>query len=223
MKRTHLLLGLACLVSLGNSNCSKYTVKPDLETSALAAGDYTALVNTSAIDGCGTQTTPGYAYCRIREGQVADATIYFLAPPAQCLPKEAASCVHLEIYFPNGDANYSLDFPRGITRMAVKWKTLLKRDTFEKGDRGFWPFRYTINSVDPKGRAIMTVTEGEIRMRVVSKDYIALHEMPTDPNFVWQWIDSTTNQVIKMTTGGRTYASEPMPIPSTVVPAQVKP
>jgi hypothetical protein len=197
MKRNYLLLVLG-LVCLGNVSCSNHGIKSDKEISALTAGDATALV-----EGCGNQIISGYTYCRVREGEVANASLTFIAPPVECVTQDPNSCVHLEIYFPNGNSNYAADIPKGQTRISIPWKTLVKRDTFEKSDRGFWPFRYTIKWMDKDDREQSTVMEGEIRMRVVSKAYISLHEMPKDPNFVWTWIEK--NKLVEVTTGGRVF------------------
>lgn len=219
MRRYYRLMFLSCLLLMGATQC-KEAVKPDVMASALEAGDYTALV-----EGCGNQLVSGYSYCRMRETQdVGNSVIYFVVPPVTCLPKDPEtgkpweSCATVEIFFPNGEPTFSVSFPRqsngqSATRVAVKWKDLVKRNTFEKGDRGFWPYRTTMHWIDADGRDQRTITEGEIRLRVVSpsvctpdgncKSYLPSQDLPEDANYVWNWIEGRS--VVKMTTSGRVF------------------
>ena len=85
--------------------------------------------------------------------------------------------------------------------MEIPWKKLLNREHFTVGDRGFWPFTYEIKWVDQDGKPRRTMAEGEIRLRVLRKEYIPLTNVSEDPAFVWKWKER--GQVVKMTTGAR--------------------
>lgn len=182
---------------IGASRCA-VGVKPDSVTAALVSGDYTAL-----IEGCGNQLVPGYTYCRFSEGEIAQGFVTFVAPPVICLGKKEEPCVTFKVYFPTGEPTYGGEIPRGKTRANVEWETLLHKKTFEKGDRGFWPFTYRIRWVDPEGKEQLTMSQGEIRLRVYSKEYIPLQNVSEDENYVWKWVEN--GLPVHMTTGARTY------------------
>lgn len=189
------LISTLLFFCLGASSCGTTRVTPDTELSALKGGD-----STGIVEGCGNQPIPGYTYCRKMEGDPANGKLWFHAPPAQCPGDE--SCVSLRIYR-KGDDPIGMTFPRGITRVGLEWKELLIRDRFEVFDRGFWPYDFTIKSLDDDGRDQFTFVDGEIRLVVYSKNYIPLHDVKEDPNYVWVWEDGGC--VYKMTTGGRTH------------------
>lgn len=177
--------------------------KPDQGMSALEGGDYTAL-----IEGCGHQLVPGYTYCRFVEGEVKNSdVVYFVGPSVECSRDDA--CVFIQVFFPTGGIpSFAGKIPKGETRLAVEWKELLQRSFVTKGDRGFWPFIYTIYWTDVDGNEQITKTLGEIRVRVISSEYTPLHMSEHDPNFIWEWTEN--NQLkVKMTGGGRTYV-EPL-------------
>jgi len=183
------------LLLCGASNCSS-GVKKDTGMSALVAGDYTA-----PIEGCGNQLVPGYTYCRVTEGDASDQLLYLVGPPSEC--EGDGPCVFYKVFFPTGEPTLGGAFPRGETRVGILWSDLIKRSTFEKGDRGFWPFVLTIHWIDTDGRARETKSQGEIRLRVMSKTYTPLHNVMDDSNFVWAWVENKTR--IRMTTGARTW------------------
>lgn len=194
------------LLSLMGVDCSHIAVQPDAEASALSGLDETGL-----IDGCGTQLQDGFMVCRMMEGPVDQKSIFFVGPPAQCAETDAQgnpvdSCVHFSIYFPNGNPSLDGKIPRGQTRVPVLWKDLVKKDTFAKGDRGFWSYDYTIKWIDPDGKEQSTFVQGELILRVYTQDYKPLHDSPADPNFVWQWTEN--GAPVAMTTGGRVYVGK---------------
>lgn len=178
--------------------CNEYPLE-DKFISAVAAGDYTALV-----EGCGNQLVPGYTYCRKTEGDASGELIHFVAPISNC---KKASCVEIKVFGIDGDLVYGNTIPKDKMRLSVSWEKLLKRSTFELSDRGFWPFICRVYWVDSDGNERLSVSEGEIRLRVLKKGYIALHEVENDPNFAWE-AKTRNNETIKMTTGMRTYVSK---------------
>lgn len=221
------ILALALLASGCNN---KYAVKADTAALAVEAGDYTALV-----EGCGHQPIPGYTYCRVHEGQDAGSQVFFLAPPAVCLPKDPQtgvpinSCAHLTVYDPNGANPVERDIPRSVTRLGLSWQEITGHAAFQKGDRGFWPFIVTWHWIDVDGRDQTTMTEGEIRMRVIAaqvcdstggncKAYAPMNDALEDPAYVWQWVDN--GAILKATTSGRIYAG-PAPSPSPSVSVEI--
>lgn len=177
--------------------CSNMRVRQDPLSTAQYAGDKTAL-----IEGCGHQPVAGYTYCRVFEGGATNQSLVFLAPPVKCL---SPTCVYIKVLRPTGEPTLALSFRKGETRMSVPWSDLISRPTFEVEDRGFWPFVYQIKYLDQDGFERTLVTEGEIRLRVLKKDYQPLHETAHDPSFTWEFIEGGSK--IKMTTGGRTYVS----------------
>lgn len=158
---------------------------------------------TAVIEGCGNQPISGYAYCRKREGSPTTQNIVFIVPPVDCNSPE--SCVSIKLFRNNSDLVIGLNIPKGQTRAEVSWKSIVGRDHFALGDRGFWPFLYQIKYKDNKGLDRSLVTEGEIRLRVYAKDYLPLHESLDDPAFYWEFIENGTK--IKITTSGRTYVA----------------
>jgi len=194
MKKNLLLLMVLVLVG---AKC-KDGVKEDTQMSALEAGDYTAL-----IEGCGNQPVPGYTYCRKIEGNATGELLFFLAPPSIVCPENI--CAEIKVYNPSGEVAWGGIIPKGQPSISVEWKQLTKKDTFDVGDRGFWGYMYTYYYVGEDGNTHQTVTQGEIRLRVIRKAYISLQEVSEDSNFVWKW--KHKGHDIKMTTGGRTYVS----------------
>lgn len=164
---------------------------------AVEANDTTAI-----IEGCGNQPIAGYTYCRRRDGSPTESVVSFIVPPVDC---GLDSCVNIKVYRPDSEIALGLNIPKGQTRLDVPWKMIVGRNQFTLGDRGFWPVIYQITYLDEKGRDKLLVVEGEIRLRVYSKDYLPLHESLDDPAFKWEFIESSTK--IKMTTSGRTYVA----------------
>lgn len=169
--------------------------------SAMSAID--GLDKTALVEACGNQLVPGYTYCRKTEGTTTDEFINFIAPPAQC---KQYPCVILKVFFPdNSQETYAYEFRKGEIVHKVAWKEILDRDIFSIDDRGFWPFMYKIKWVDQDGRERTSITEGEIRLRVLKKRYEALNDAQDNENFVWKY--KYKNVQIKMTSSGRTFVS----------------
>lgn len=197
--RALFLIAIMAVFTLGASNCSGVKMRPDT-SSALAAE---ANDKTVIIEGCGSQPVVGYTYCRVREGSPVDQTINFIAPPIKC---KNEPCVTFTIFFPNGQPSTDIAVPRGKTSVTVAWKDIVKRDTFEKGDRGFWPVLMTYKWIDMSGNEFTSQAEGEIRMRVLAANYVPLNETGNDPNLVWKWSSGKTR--FGFSTAGRAYAGK---------------
>jgi hypothetical protein len=197
--------------------CATHGLIPDTAPSAIAASDPTALIK---VEGCGYQplVTEGYAYCRVVEGPVGSMALTFIAPPqAKDCPDAPNPCVDFTIFFPDGSPAYQDSIPAGQTSKTVPWRTLVKKENFTVEDRGFWPFTYTIRWKDTQGNTFKTVSQGELRLRVIRSQvcpagkpcsaYVPLRNAKDDPNFVWKW--SQDGQLIQMTTGARTSVEYP--------------
>lgn len=174
-------------------------VRKDKLMPAILANDYTAL-----IEGCGHQVISGYTYCRKTEGAVADEDLVFVGPITNC---NRTSCVEFKVYGPDGSIVFGSSIPKKQTRKAIPWNALLKRDTFEIQDRGFWIYTYNVFWLDSDGNENMSVSEGEIRLRILKDNYTSLADVESDSNFAWQWKDKS-GAIIKITTGMRTYVSK---------------
>lgn len=192
--RLFYILALGAL-SLGAS--CKYAVNIDSSpVFAMDANDATAI-----IEGCGSQPIVGYTYCKVREGDPTTGTIKIKVPLAAC---ERQSCANVKVFFPDGSPTLGLELPRGETEIEISWKDIVKKDTFEKDARGFWPVLVEWFWVDANGFENRTIVEGEIRMRVLSREYIPLHEIRDAVQFGWRWYDN--DGVYRMSTAGRAWA-----------------
>lgn len=185
---------------LGCAHAARTPIK-DKGMSALEGRDLTAL-----IEGCGNQLISGYTYCRKTEGEAAKDYLYFVGPITNC---KREFCVEFKIYNTRGEVAYGDKILKKKNRASVPWTKLLARETFELGDRGFWPFTYWVYWIDRNGFENVSVAEGEIRLRVLAKEYIPLNEVVNDSNFVPSWgFWAKNGELIKMTTGMRTYVSK---------------
>lgn len=187
------LIAMVFLTFLGASNCGVKRLKPDTGVSAVVAGDSTALV-----EGCGNQPVAGFTYCRKQEGDATGEKLWFHAPPAECPGDDP--CVSLKIYR-QGEEPLGFVFPQGTVKLGVEWKRLTGKNTFDRLDRGFWPYDYTIRWLGEDKREHVTFVDGEVRLVVFTADYVPLHEARDDPNFAWKW--SEGDCLFAMTTGGR--------------------
>jgi hypothetical protein len=167
---------------------------------AIAAQDETAL-----IEGCGQQLVSGITYCRMMEGDSANSELAFVGPPTvNC--KNQQTCIYFKVYFPNGEPSYGDFIPKGLSRKVVPWKALLNKSQFDLGDRGFWTFNYELHWIDNAGNEQVSVSQGEIILRVYKKDYVPLTEISSDSNFAWNWLEGSIP--VKVTTGMRTYVGK---------------
>lgn len=172
----------------------------DAGISAVEGGDATAIVA-----GCGNQPVVGYTYCRKTEGdETVKEKITFYAPiQNKDCPREFP-CTTGKIFLPDGSV-VGIEFKNGATKAEMNWEQILKRPKFEKFDRGFYLFTLETQYLDGTGQQRFIFQEGEIRLRVIGKGYIPLHEVPSDKNFTYSWkVDGHT---MKLTTGGRAYVS----------------
>jgi hypothetical protein len=188
-----ILYSLCILLLVG---CAHNWVKEDVAMAAIDGGDATVI-----IEGCGAQPIVGYTYCRVREGDAASSKLSIIAPPAQCKEKQ---CVFYKIFYPTGEPAVGGAIDKGVARVDVPWKMLLGRDQFGKSDRGFWPVLLEVHWIDEAGHDRKSFAEGEIRLRVMAREYQALNAISNDSNFVWSWIEGT--HIFKMTTGMRAFA-----------------
>ncbi len=154
---------------------------------------------TGIVAGCGQQATVGYVYCRKTAGDdTTDALLEFAVPPAVC---PLAACSSLVILSPTGAPALRLDAPKGQTSITVKWSDLTGTPTFTADARGFWPFVLTVHWTDSSGNPQETVTDGEVRLRVLAKGYQTLGDGWSPSSFAWQWTAGAHEY--GMTTAGR--------------------
>lgn len=188
------VLGCSIILFCG-ARCAKYAVKPDtLNVYAMEANDQTVI-----IQGCGSQPVTGYTYCRAREGVATAGTLRLYAPPSKCSDKE--SCASFQIFHPDGSPTVGIKVPKGNASVDVAWKDMVKTDTFQKDQRGFWPILLTWKWVGPDDKEHTSQAEGEVRLRVYAQKYVPLHEVREDANFVWKWADGPYH--FRMSTTGR--------------------
>jgi len=90
--------------------------------------------------------------------------------------------------------------------MSVNWSQLIGHDTFNIYDRGYWGFRYSIRFIAPDKREYKIESEGEIRLRVLKKEYTPLYASPENPMYAWTWVDN--GWTVRMTTSGRAYVGK---------------
>lgn len=190
-----ILIVLLLFGCMGNSSCSIAKLNPDAAMAAVNGEDKTVI-----IEGCGSQSVVGYAYCRVFEGSVASQGIVLHVPPAQCVTKP---CVEWKVFFPNAQPSLGGAVPDGVTTVPIAWKDLIKKDVFSPGDRGMWGVRLTVRWIDVNSREQTSVADGEVRLRVLRKEYIPLHEVKEDPAFAWSWISN--GRLMRYTTGMRAY------------------
>lgn len=177
--------------------CAKVPVR-DAELSALQGGDVTVL-----LEGCGSPLIVGYTYCRKYSGDASNESLAIVGPITNC---KRDSCVEFKIFGPDGSLAYGDMIPKNRNRKLIPWSSLLKRGTFEELDRGFWFVVMRVYWNDADGRENISVGEGEIRLRVINKKYLPLHEVEADPNFAWAF-RTLSGETVRITTGLRSYVS----------------
>lgn len=196
------LTPLVALAALGASQCSR-AVRPDaLPALAVESNDKTVV-----IDGCGNQPAVGFTYCRKREGDPTTGTLTLYAPPTRC---RTAPCASFLLFFPDGSPSLGFEMKSGQTSQKVEWRELTKSDSFQKDMRGFWPVLLKWKWIsDQDGQEYESIAEGEIRLRVLARDYLPLDAVKWDPNFAWKWSDGA--HVFAMTTASRAAAWKSSP------------
>lgn len=183
---------LAVTMSLG---CAHKGVEEDSSLEPIIANDTTLI-----IEGCGHAPIIGYTYCRKIDGQSTTDSLVFHVPPTNCGKSE---CIYVKILMPDGSPAVGLSAKSGETKLEVSWKTLLKREVFQAGDRGLWIVLVEIHYLDSLGVLKKTLIEAEIRLRVLATGYISLLNVEEDPNFIWLW--QNNDRKFKMTSNGRSF------------------
>ncbi len=192
-------LALALVLILCNVACAAAKrVRLDVNTqSTVLDGDATGL-----IEACGNQPIVGFTYCRVSEGDSAGQSISFIGPPAKC--NQEKGCVFIKVWNNQSQLIWGDVIPEKQTRISVPWKTLLGGNPkFELGNRGFWTWNMQVYYIDPDGRERISTAQGDIVLRVYRKDYLPLHEVENDANFIWSWIEGS--YLYRMTSGLRAY------------------
>ena len=165
---------------------------------------------TGLVDCYGGRVVPGGCILHVVEGETTEKTISFFGPPVKECSRE--KCVFVKVVNNQGHVVFGEGIEKGKTRVTARWSQLLRDNpedpevgTFRKGYRGWWGFLTEVFYIDENGHEQRALSTGDIVLRVFGKDYIPLNDVSEDPYFVWKW--SEGNQVIKMTTGMRTYVS----------------
>lgn len=202
MKPIYAALLAFLLFSMPNTACAfgrKQGVTGDHVQDAFLAGDETGLVD------CGYRPEPGFCVVRKVDGAVADKSLFFIGPPAQC---DRAACVYVTLYNEQGTLVWGDAIPKGKTRVEAPWSKILgcapgAACLFHTGDRGFWVFNHVVYWKDSAGHEQKSTSQGEVVLRVHAPGYLPLDHVANDPNFVWSWSDNGV--LYKMTTGLRAF------------------
>ena len=179
--------------------CSSTPVRLDNSMQASLAGDTTGIVF-----GCGNQPVAGYTYCRRVEGPIGNDALIFLAPIVKC---KNEPCRTLKIFSPESSTVYGSAFKEGSDEISVKWTDIVKRQVFDAQDRGFWPFIIEVRFTAEDGFEHKTILEGEIRLRILRKEYVSLHSVMDDTAFFWIW--ESHGHLLKVSASGRTTVIKP--------------
>jgi len=191
-----LLLTFFSVFMLGASSCeSVQKLLIDPSQAATQANDTTVIV-----EGCGNQPIAGYTYCRKSVGPVGRETIKVHVPPAKC---QSGDCTSVQIFFPNGSPTIGKTVPRDKGFVTFTWEEILQKKNFSTNDRGFWTIITVTKFVGSDGIEREVAEEAEIRLRVLSRNYVPLISTQSSEYFVWDWVSS--NCEMKKTTAGRTY------------------
>lgn len=185
-----ILCNTACAMSKGRVALDPVTPSSILDSDA-----------TGLVEGCGNQPIVGFTYCRVQEGQNANQQIWFIGPPAVCDQKEG--CVFIKVWNNQGQLVWGGSIEKGKTRVPVNWNTLVSSPTFEVSHRGFWTWNMEVFWKDPDGRRRTSSAQGDIVLRVYRNGYLPLHEVSSDPAFVWSW--SEGGFLYRMTSGLRAF------------------
>ncbi len=190
---------IVCIISflaLGVSSCEsvqKLLIDPSM--AATKANDSTVIV-----EGCGNQPIVGYTYCRKSVGPVGKETIRVHVPQGKC---QSGDCTSVQIYFPNGSPTIGRTVPRDKGFVTFSWEEILQKKDFSTNDRGFWTIITITKFVGQDGIEREVAEEGEIRLRVLSRNYVPLISTQSSEYFVWDWLYG--NCEMKKTTAGRTF------------------
>lgn len=155
---------------------------------------------TVPVQGCGHQPIAGFTYCRKTEGYSTKENLTFFAPMVIC---DKPPCVLLKIYAPNGEPTLSLAFNERETLKNVLWQSLTGSPAFVQSNRGLWLYCLEITFNGPDKIEHKSIACGEIRLRVLNKDYTPLHNSKSDVNYAWIWKENAW--IMKMTTNGRVF------------------
>ena len=180
---------------LGSGSCQSIRLDPERAMAAMDGGDSSVI-----IEGCGSQPVSGYTYCRVTEGDNTNQKILLHLPSSKCLNEP---CVTYKVFFPSSEPSIGGSLENGKTVVEIKWSDLTKKSEFTTFDRGFWPVLIEVKWIDKDGFERTSFAEGEIRLRVLKKQYTSLHTIKDDNNFVWVW--SNGGREFKYTTGLRSY------------------
>lgn len=170
-------LFLSVLVAFAAGGCKSPIIR-DNTVSAAISNDTTLI-----IEGCGKQPIVGYTYCRVTPvNKTRDMLLTFYVPKMDC---DKNSCVSIKIFGVDGNTTHGFEIPKGEISGTVSWFTILGKEEFTSGDRGFYPvlaiMRYKDGSQEKK-----TIIEGEIRLRVLNEKYISLVNVEDDHSFNWK-------------------------------------
>lgn len=189
------LILLSAFLGIGASNCTGKIKVIDDSMAAPLANDVTVV-----ISGCGHQPIVGYTHCRVMEGPIEGQIVTIHGPASEC---QRDNCVFWEIFLPDGMPSMSGAFNKKETRVSIPWKDIVKGNDFLAEQRGFYGVRLKWYWVGADGRERFSFADGEIRLRVLKKEYTPLHDSKESPFFAWSWVDDAG--MYHMTTSGRAH------------------
>jgi hypothetical protein len=167
---------------------------------AYESGDPTIVMK---VDGCGKQWVPGYAMCKKKAGEISNSNIYLANVNSNC---DEDACVYFKIISQTREVVYGGQIEKGRPYAAIPWTEVIKKDRFERNDRGLWGVLMEVHWVDNEDRKRITMAEGEIRLRVYDEKYTSLEYVPHHPAFVYS--NEMDGQIMKYTTGMRVFVSD---------------
>lgn len=206
--KTYLRFIFLCCLSVLGVSCAQFGSGRVFSNVPLAGGaveDFsipaiTANDSTIIIEGCQRAPQVGYAYCRILESENIKEKLILHFPPVKC---QKTNCVYVKIIRPNGLPELGLALKEGQTELELPWTTILNRDRVQAGDSGHWLVIAEIQFLNKENILKKVLIEGEIRLRVLNKEYMKLDQIKEDSNYNWEW--ENKGRKMKMTTSGRSY------------------
>ena len=137
------------------------------------------------IEGCGNQPISGFTYCRRSVGQINDTdVVYVHIPESNC---ERESCVEILVFSPTGGQGSPTFVRKGARLHPIHWADLTGRQEFTQGDSGFWTIAMVVYWIDNEGLERRTAMIGEIRLRVLSADYVSLSQSRGEGPYAFRW------------------------------------
>ena len=173
-----LLQRLGLLILGTTMSCSSVVI--DESANASESNDTSVI-----IEGCGNQPISGFTYCRRLAGEIGDTdVVYIHIPESNC---QRDSCVEILVFSPTSGQGSPIFVDKGVRLQPLHWATLTGRQEFVQGDSGLWTIAMVVYWVDNEGLERRTPMLGEIRLRVLSEDYVSLSQSRGEGPYAFRW------------------------------------